>query len=67
MLVVLGWERAGKKTKSMEGAAVGAGAEEVVWKPCINGLKVGVLEEGVGRVVVLEERVVSWASWGGVS
>lgn len=65
---MLGWERAGRKTKSMEGAAEGAGEEEVVWNPCIRGRRVGVvLEEGVGRVVVLEERVVSWASWGCVS
>jgi hypothetical protein len=35
--------------------------EVVVWKPCINGLRLGVMEEeGVGRVVVLEERVVDW-------
>ena len=40
--------------------------EVVVWKPCINGLRLGVMEEeGVGRVVVLEERVVDWE--GGVS
>lgn len=48
----------GKNTKSIDGAATGAGEEVVVWKPCINGLRVGVIDDGVGRVVVLEERVV---------